>query len=186
MIRKQNMFISVAQFAKQYKINYRTVLREITRGNLKAIKIGRIYKINDETRRSYLKASNRIRPLIISVAVVIYQENVLVVRRRKAEGRLEWQFPAGTLKYKERSSKRAEIECREECGIKCKAEKCIARRIHPDTYTKIIYWLCRYISGEVINSDKKENSEVKWVEKQKALKMITSDVHPKIRKLLHK
>ncbi len=156
-----NIF-TLKEVAKHLKVEYRTVLREIHRGNLVAHHVGNILLISEENLSRYLNKSN-IQPLRVSVAVVTRRQKVLLVKRRFKEGVLQWQFPAGTVQFKERTSTRAEIECLQETGIHCKAQRKLGYRVHPDTKVVISYWACDYIEGQLYNVDTVENSEVKWV-----------------------
>jgi 8-oxo-dGTP diphosphatase len=178
--------LSPREVAEELRVNYRTILREIDRGNLTAKKIGRIYLITREELERYTSTRPKARKLEVAVAVVTNGQNVLLVKRKKKEGTLVWQFPAGTMKYSEKSSTRAEIECLEETGIHCVTEKYFGKRVHPDTNVVIHYWLCRNVNGKPYNADTTENEEARWVPRKKALGMITSDLYEPIRKYLEK
>jgi excisionase family DNA binding protein len=177
-------FYTPKEVANQLKTNYRTILREIKRGNLKAHKVGNLYVIKESDLQKYIDKGTVVSPLKVSVAVVKKDNQFLLVKRRKKEGKLQWQFPTGTLKYAEDSSIRAEIECLEETSIHCKAIKKLGKRVHPDTNVIIYYWICEYIQGEPKNLDDYENEEVKWVDADKVLDLTTSDVYPPIKEYI--
>ena len=170
--------------AKKLKINYRTILREIQRGNLPATKIGRIYLISEDAINLYLSTTVKARFWKVSASIVNHNGKILLVKRRAREGRLQWQFPAGTIYYAEKSSYRAEVECLMETQVHSKAVKLIGKRIHPDTNVIIYYWLCDYLSGEAVNNDPDENSEVRWATPKDVLRLFTSDVYTPVRKYL--
>lgn len=173
------------QVASALNLNYRTILSKISKGELKTIRIGKNFLVTHAALTEYLnKSTESTQPLKIAVAIIMHNDKVLVLHRRVREGALSWQFPAGRIKYKERSSTRAEIECLEETGVHCKAVKSIGKRIHPDTKAIISYWLCEYLHGEPYLADDEENVEVRWVTKKQALKLFTSNVYPPVRKLL--
>ncbi|MCA9376515.1 NUDIX domain-containing protein [Candidatus Nomurabacteria bacterium] len=171
------------ELAQHLKVDYRTVLREISRGNLIAHKIGRMFIVTGENLEKYLTNSN-LQPLRISVAIVINQDKVLLVKRKFKEGKLNWQYPAGRVRFKEKPSTRAEIECLEETSIHCRAIKRLGRRIHPDTNVIIQYWLCEYIEGKIYNVDTSENADVKWVGLVEPEKLFTSNYYHPVRKYL--
>ena len=172
------------EVAEELKLNYRTVLREIDRGNISAKKVGRIYLITRDELERYTSSSNRPRNLEVAVAVVAKGPKILLVKRKKKEGRLVWQFPAGIMRFSERSSTRAEIECLQETGVHCTAEKYFGKRVHPDTNVVIHYWLCRYTSGKTYNADTSENEEVRWVSRKEVLELFTTDYYKPVREFL--
>ena len=172
------------EVAKDLKINYRTVLREIQRGNLVAKRIGRIYLITRDSLESYLSKSDSARPLKVSAAIVEKGDKILLVRRKRREGTLFWQFPTGIVRYSEKTSTRAELECLQETGVHCKAIMLFGHRIHPDTKTIIYYWLCEYLDGKEYNADDSENAKVLWVDKEKVEETFTSDMYEPVRKYL--
>jgi 8-oxo-dGTP diphosphatase len=177
-------FYSPNELAKKLKVSYRTILREISRGNLGATRVGRSYIIKQADYAAYVGAELEVKPIEVAVAVVEKNKRVLIVKRRHKEGKLLWQFPAGRLKYAETPRVRAEIECLEETGVHCKAVRILGKRIHPDTKVVIHYLLCKYIGGDTYNVDTSENSAVMWVSKADALKKFTSDVYPKLKEYL--
>lgn len=176
--------LSPRDVAEELRVNYRTILREIDRGNLAAKKIGRIYLITREELERYTSTRPKVRKLEVAVAIVTNKTDVLLVKRKKKEGPLVWQFPAGTMKFSEKSSTRAEIECLEETGVHCVAEKYFGKRVHPDTKVVIHYWLCRNAGGKPYNADTTENDEALWMPRKKALEMITSDLYEPVKKYL--
>jgi 8-oxo-dGTP diphosphatase len=177
-------FFTVNQISKALNVNYRTILREIERGNLSAHKIGRVFIIDETQFLNYKNKTIALQPLKICTAIVIKNDTTLVVKRRIKEGLLRWQFPSGTLKHQELSSFRAEKECHEETGISCKATRFLGKRIHPDTKAIIMYWQCQYLTGTPHNNDPHENEAVTWVKKKKALDLFTSNVFKPVKKLL--
>jgi len=182
-MRKIKIF-TVNQIARELSVNYRTILREIERGNLSAHKVGRIFVIDEIQFQNYKNKTIALKPLKICTAIVVKNDTTLVVKRLKKEGLLRWQFPSGTLKYGELPSFRAEKECFEETGISCKATRFLGKRIHPDTKAIIMYWECQYLSGTPHNNDPQENEAVSWVKKKKALELFTSNVFKPVKKLL--
>jgi excisionase family DNA binding protein len=178
-------FYTPKEAAKLLQVSYRTILREIHKGNLRAKKVGSVYIISKEDLETYEREGIVIRPLEVAVATVHNKKGeVLIVKRRKKEGKLKWQFPTGTIRYTETPKLRAEIECLQETGIHCKPYKFLGKRVHPDTKVIIYYWLCEYVSGEPTNVDEYENDEVLWATKEEAMKKFTSDVYPPLKKFM--
>jgi 8-oxo-dGTP diphosphatase len=173
------------ELAKHLKLHYRTVLREIARGNLVAKKIGRILLISKEQVEQYLHQEN-IQPLRVAVAIVVSQGKVLLVKRKLEENKLKWQFPAGRVRYGEKSAVRAEIQCLQETAVHCKAVKKLGQRVHPQTKAGISYWLCEYLQGQASNVDSSENTEVRWVGLLEPEKLFTTNYYPAVKNYLRK
>ena len=121
-----------------------------------------------------------------TVAVGIVQKNkeVILVRRSKAEQGILWQFPAGMINPKRTAAETVVREILDETGVTCLVVRQIGQREHPDTGTVLVYFHCRYVSGELRNADPQENSEVKWVTAGEACNVITSDLFPAVTGLL--
>lgn len=177
-------FYTPQQISEQLNVNYRTILREIQRGRLQAKKVGRMYLVTHEALDEYISQGITVQPLRVSAAVVQKGDMILLVRRKKKEGKLFWQFPAGVVRYSERTSTRAEIECLLETGVHCKAVRKFGERIHPDTKAVIAYWLCEYLTGEAYNADTFENAEVEWVHRSNVVGMFTSDTYQPVQRYL--
>ena len=47
-------FYTVEEIAKMLKVSHMTIRREIERGNLKAAKVGHVWRITEEELKSYL------------------------------------------------------------------------------------------------------------------------------------
>lgn len=182
-MEKDNL-LTPKEVAAELRVNYRTVLREIERGNISAKKIGRIFLVTRQELDRYTSQTPRPRNLEVSVAVVYKGKKVLMVKRRQKEGKLMWQFPAGVVRFAEKTATRAVIECLEETSVHCKAVKRFGKRVHPDTNVIIHYWLCKYLSGKLHNNDTVENEQVRWVAKKAALKLGTSNFYEPVKKFL--
>lgn len=120
----------------------------------------------------------------IAVAIVEKNREFLIVRRRKKEGSLLWQFPAGAVENSEADNHAAERETFEETNIRCKAVKQFGERIHPETNVKVSYWLCEYVEGLLELKDKEELDQAKWASGKDVLSSITSDLYPPIREYI--
>ncbi|PJN13987.1 hypothetical protein CG724_36855 [Streptomyces sp. CB02120-2] len=67
---------------------------------------------------------------------------MLLVRRRVAEGRLSWQFPAGKVEAGERGQAAAVWETKEETGLDVTAVTLLGERVHPITGRLMSYAAC--------------------------------------------
>lgn len=99
----------------------------------------------------------------VAVAIVILGDQVLMVRRRKRYGELDWQFPAGIVKPDDIAADVARDETFAETSVLTEVIEYLGTRLHPVTQLKISYFLCSYVAGEPQNMDPRENSEARWV-----------------------
>ncbi|WP_411103434.1 NUDIX hydrolase [Streptomyces sp. cmx-4-9] len=74
----------------------------------------------------------------VAAAVVVHEGQVLLVRRRVAEGRLSWQFPAGKVEAGETG------------------------QVHPVTGRLMSYTACAVVGGTAHVADADEIAEVAW------------------------
>ena len=144
-----------------------------------------IFKRRSVKRRADSMAPATTSQLSVAIAFIQREHQVLLVRRKKREGRLAWQFPAGVVKPGANVTDAVEKEVRNETGVTIRADKIIGSRIHPDTKVLCHYLLCTYLHGEAENLDADENSEVKWVNAwDVAPSYVTSDVYTEVHTLL--
>jgi ADP-ribose pyrophosphatase YjhB (NUDIX family) len=120
----------------------------------------------------------------VSVGIVQRGNEVIMVRRKAAEKNLLWHFPAGVVKAKRSPEETIIKEVNKETGVVCAVEREVGRRRHPDNGADLIYYHCRYVSGELKNGDPEENAEVRWMSAGSACELITSDIFPAVQKLL--
>jgi 8-oxo-dGTP pyrophosphatase MutT (NUDIX family) len=106
---------------------------------------------------------NSAYPLTVAVALVRRKGDVLLVRRARPEGELDWQFPSGVVKPIDLPSEAAIREVRSETGVTVKVIASLGERIHPVTSVRCIYFQCQYLEGETVNLDTNENASVSWV-----------------------
>jgi 8-oxo-dGTP diphosphatase len=98
----------------------------------------------------------------IAAALIIEDGQVLLVRRRVAEGELSWQFPAGEVEPGETPEDAAVREAAEETGLVVAADKRIGERVHPSTSRTMVYVACHVVSGTARVGDEEELAEVAW------------------------
>jgi 8-oxo-dGTP diphosphatase len=120
----------------------------------------------------------------VVVGVVQKEKDVILVCRKRAEKTLLWQFPAGVMHPTRPAAESIVKEVRAETGIICRAVRELGRRVHPDTGTSLVYFHCSYVSGELVNGDPDENSDVRWMSASAVGDHITSDMFPPVADLL--
>lgn len=67
---------------------------------------------------------------------------MLLIRRRVAEDRLVWQFPAGVIEPGESPAEAAVRETLEETGLPIAATQHLGERVHPLTGRRMSYTTC--------------------------------------------
>jgi 8-oxo-dGTP diphosphatase len=98
----------------------------------------------------------------IAAAVIVHDGKVLLVKRRVAEGKLSWQFPAGAIEHGESPEAAAAREAHEETGISVEPEKLLGERIHPNTGRRMLYVACNVVKGNASVVDDDELSDFTW------------------------
>jgi 8-oxo-dGTP diphosphatase len=98
----------------------------------------------------------------IAAAVIVADARVLLVRRRIAEGRLSWQFPAGEVEAGESAEDAAVREAYEETGLTVAAAKRLGERVHPATGRTMIYIACDVLAGTPHVGDEEDLADVAW------------------------
>lgn len=99
----------------------------------------------------------------ISAAIIVRDDQVLMVRRRVKEGELMWQFPAGAIEAGETAEEAAVRETLEETGLAVEAVKLLGERVHPKTGRLMSYTACSPGEGDAYVADDEELAEVAWV-----------------------
>lgn len=98
----------------------------------------------------------------IAAAVIVHDGKVLLVKRRVAEGKLSWQFPAGAIENGETPQAAAAREANEETGLTVEPETLLGERIHPNTGRRMLYVACAVIDGKASVVDDEELSDYVW------------------------
>jgi 8-oxo-dGTP diphosphatase len=110
--------------------------------------------------------------LRIAIAVVLRDDQVLLVRRRNESSGLTWQFCAGIVKPGEKPEEVAVRETLNETGVHCSVVEHIGGRLHPITGVLCEYFRCIYLAGVVVNGDNVENAAVTFVPMREVSKFI--------------
>lgn len=98
----------------------------------------------------------------IAAAVIVHEGKVLLVKRRLAEGKLSWQFPAGAVEDGESPETAAAREALEETGLSVEPEEFLGERMHPATGRRMMYVACSVLDGKASVVDDDELSEFTW------------------------
>lgn len=114
--------------------------------------------------------------LTVAIAVVITEQDVLLVCRRDAEpSGITWQFPAGIVKPGVSGAMIAVRETLAETNIHCSVRQSLGNRVHPLSGVSCEYFLCDYLIGEIENRDPAENMSATWVPRADLTRFISAD-----------
>ncbi len=137
---------------------------------------------SEEGPRSHPEQSTTAQVLRVAIAVVVREEDVLLVCRRGDDaGGITWQFPAGVVKPGTSPEIATVRETLAETGIHCAIRQHLGARLHPVTGVMCEYYLCEYLAGDAHNSDVLENVDVMWAPKDSVTRFIeASRIYPPI------
>jgi 8-oxo-dGTP diphosphatase len=99
----------------------------------------------------------------LSMAVVVAEGKLLMIRRREREGDLLWALPGGAIEAGETPEEAAVRETVEETGLVVAAMKVLGERVHPKTHRTMSYTACEVLQGEAKVADAEELDAVAWV-----------------------
>lgn len=99
----------------------------------------------------------------LSMAVVVADGKLLMIRRSEREGDLLWALPGGAIEAGESPEEAAVRETLEETGLKVEAFRLIGQRVHPKTGRDMSYAACTVVGGEAHVADTDELDAVAWV-----------------------
>lgn len=99
----------------------------------------------------------------LSMAVVVADGKLLMIRRSEREGDLLWALPGGAIEAGETPEEAAVRETLEETGLKVEATTLIGQRVHPKTGRDMSYTACTVVDGEARVADADELDAVAWV-----------------------
>jgi 8-oxo-dGTP diphosphatase len=98
----------------------------------------------------------------VAACYIVKNRRLLMVRRIKQEGSLEWAGPSGQVEPGETPEEAAVREVREEVGLTVAVERPLGDRIHPATGRHLIYFACRIVSGDPALVADDEISAIEW------------------------
>ena len=99
----------------------------------------------------------------LSMAVIVSEGALLMIRRRVKEGDLSWALPGGAIEDGETPEEAAVRETIEETGLTVTADRILGDRVHPKTNRQMTYIACHLESGEAFVGDEEEIAEIAWV-----------------------
>jgi hypothetical protein len=106
------------------------------------IRFARQLKAGEADEIDAAKASG-VATLTVAVAVVVAEDDVLIVCRRDADpSGIEWQFPAGVVKPGASAATIAVRETLAETGVHCAVRASLGSRVHPLSNVYCEYYLC--------------------------------------------
>lgn len=125
----------------------------------------------------------------VGIGIITDGSRVVLARRRKLEGALDWTFPAGFVRRSEGDTAAAwsavSDEILDETALKVELVQNLGERIHPDADLPCIYFHARVKSGKLKNGQPKENLEVRWVEADDVFRYISeASVFEPVREIL--
>jgi len=112
----------------------------------------------------------------VVVGIINIEDQILMIRRSKKEGNLEWCFPGGKVEENETKEEACIREVYEETGVNVIIKKKLGERIHPDTKIKITYFLCHYIVGEFKISNPNEIRQISLKTKVEIENIVGTDI----------
>ena len=99
----------------------------------------------------------------LSMAVIVRDGKLLMIRRRQREGDLLWALPGGAIEDGEAAEEAAVRETVEETGLVVTSVKLLGERVHPKTGRLMSYTACEPVQGEACVADEDELDAVAWV-----------------------
>ena len=110
----------------------------------------------------------------IAAAVIVHDGQLLLVRRRVAEGSLSWQFPAGGIEPGESPEDAAVRETFEETGLVVAARRVLGDRVHPATKRQMFYVAADALAGTAHVADREELDAIAWVKPSEITEYVPS------------
>lgn len=109
------------------------------------------------------------RPIVATIAVVIHEEHVLLVRRANPPDVGLWGFPGGKVDFGECLADAALRELQEETGVIADSPQVLTavdafdreENGHLRQHFVLVAMLCRYVSGEPLAAD--DALEARWI-----------------------
>jgi 8-oxo-dGTP diphosphatase len=98
----------------------------------------------------------------VAACYIVKNQRLLMVRRVKRDGGLEWAAVSGQIEPGETPEAAAVHEVREEVGLTVAVERRLGERVHPAMGRHLIYFACRIVSGVPALVADQEISAIEW------------------------
>jgi len=98
----------------------------------------------------------------VAACYIVKNRRLLMVRRIKQEGGLQWAAVSGQVEAGETPEEAAIREVREEVGLSVAVERRLGDRIDPATGRHLIYFACRILAGAPALVADQEISAIEW------------------------
>lgn len=119
----------------------------------------------------------------IVLGIVIQENKILLIKRKKADKSLVWAFPGGKIEAEETPKDAVIREIMEETGVRAHVLKHLGSRSHPQTNKEISYFLCNCVF-QINRMAEDEVAEIKWCGKNEVLSLLSTDIFPPVKKLI--
>jgi 8-oxo-dGTP diphosphatase len=118
---------------------------------------------------------------VVAVAVIVYANRVLLIRRSTRAGSLLWSFPSGKVDPGESTADAAVREAGEEAGVTVKPVVVLGARVHPVTGWRVVYVARRLLAGTAHVASLREVAEVAWAPSARLGEYVPGGVYPPVR-----
>lgn len=93
------------------------------------------------------------RPAVTVDGIILFDDKIVLIKRRKEPFRGFWALPGGFIEYGEKAEEAVIREVKEETGLDVKIEKLVGvysdPRRDPRGHTVSICYLCKVVGGEL-------------------------------------
>jgi len=120
----------------------------------------------------------------VVVGIIVRDSSVLMLKRAKAEGALQWNFPGGKIEAGETIAVALQREIREETGLSCSVQRILGSRVHPDTGVTIHYAVCLPEAGTARNLEPAKADQISWIPAVDVPAIVTSNLYPPLAEFL--
>jgi 8-oxo-dGTP diphosphatase len=120
----------------------------------------------------------------IAAAIIVADGRVLLVRRRRSEGSLSWQFPAGEVEPGETAEQAAVRETHEEVDLIVTATAVLGQRIHPNTGRTLVYVACDVLAGVPQIADDAELDASEWCDRAQLREHVPHGLYPPVQEYI--